>query len=71
MTMAGVHRQEGVKVGELKRQRVLLIRLLRNRFGEPSKEIAKKIKTETNLDTLDQWFDLGMTALTIEQVGIS
>ena len=70
MTMAEVDRQEWEQKGVLRNQRALLIRVLHNRFGEPSKEVVKKIEAESDLAILNQWFDLSTTARTIKQVGI-
>ena len=47
-----------------------LIRLLRVRFGEVPEETIAIIHSTTDMNRLNGWLDLVVTAETLEQIGI-
>ena len=56
--------------GRLETARETLARLLRRRFGEVPEETVAVIFATADLERLNGWLDLVVTAETIEEVGI-
>jgi hypothetical protein len=58
--MAEQLKEEGLAIGlhrgEVRTQRRLLVRLLRNRFGKVPPKLVKRIEATQRLDLLDAWF---------------
>ncbi len=52
--------------GEIKREAKAVLRLLRLRFQSLPAEVENGINATTDLATLEQWFDLAYSALTLE-----
>jgi hypothetical protein len=56
-------RAEGVQLLQAK-----LLQLLRTRFsGEPAGEVVQAVQAQQDLEVLGRWFDLAMTASSLEQ----
>jgi hypothetical protein len=55
--------EPAVREAERKTTRSILLRLLRLRFGSGvSMAMTEKIETQTDLQTLENWFDAAITA---------
>ena len=50
----------GSQQDEIQASRNDLLRLGRNRFGEPITEVVERIESTTDLDLLHDWFDLAL-----------
>src|ERR1700722_18810361 len=49
---------KGREEGEVRNQRRMLVRLLRNKFGKIPAAVVKRIEATERMDLLDTWFDL-------------
>ena len=56
--------------GRLEKSREILIRLLRRRFGEIPDESVGIIQATTDLERLNHWLDLVVSAGTLEEIEI-
>ncbi len=55
--------------GRLKSLRETLLRVLQVRFTQsPPDDLAQAIQQQDNADTLSHWFDLALTAASLEQM---
>jgi hypothetical protein len=74
MTMAEVvrrkERYEGRVEGKLEGKREDLVKLLSRRFGKVDEEIVARIESESDLSKLDEWFERGIVARTLNLVKI-
>ncbi|HKI38107.1 MAG TPA: Rpn family recombination-promoting nuclease/putative transposase [Gemmataceae bacterium] len=70
-TIADMLKAEGRKEGELRTRREVLLRLLRNRFGELPAPAERRVKAARDVAQLREWFDRASTAATLEDVGIA
>lgn len=56
--------------GRLENARTTLIRLLKRRFGEVPEESVGIIQATSDLERLNHWLDLVVSAATLEEIGI-
>jgi len=69
-TIADELKDEGRAEGSLQTARETLIRQIRRRFGEVPEETVAVIQSTSDLDRLNDWLDLVVTAETLEQIDI-
>jgi hypothetical protein len=69
-TIADELREEGLKEGEVRALRQILIRLLRKRFRKVPQETIDTIDATEDVKQLDAWLDRFVTAQTLEQMKI-
>jgi len=62
--------EKGQALGQLKKARATLIRQLGVRFGELPEKTVAVIQATSDLEQLDTWLDLVVTAETLEDIGI-
>jgi hypothetical protein len=70
-TMAQVHKEEGVREGEVRSRRQILFRHLGHRFGSVPPATAAVIEATDDLERLDAWLDRVLTARSLKQIGIT
>ena len=61
-TIAECLKEEGREQGDVRTQRRMLVRLLRNRFGKIPAAVVKRIEATERIDLLDAWFDQALAA---------
>jgi hypothetical protein len=73
-TMADVHRdegrQEGRQEGELLSKQSLLIHLLEKRFKAVPTDVVSRVRSESDTNRIDEWFDKAISADQLSDVGI-
>src|SRR5262249_54386666 len=63
-TIADALREEGMRLGEVRSQQKMLLRLLRRKFGRVPRAVEQTVRATDIISRLDAWFDAGITAQT-------
>ena len=63
--------QKGREEGEVRNQRRMLLRLLRNKFGKIPVALVKRIEAAERIDLLDAWFDQVSAAKKLEDLSFT
>jgi hypothetical protein len=69
-TIADALRDEGRKKERVQSRQELLLRLLRGKFGRLPRAVEQTIRATDIISRLDAWFDAGITAQALDDVGI-
>jgi hypothetical protein len=69
-TIADELRAEGLKEGEIRGRRQILLSLLQHRFGEVPPEIRDRIASTEDIKQLDGWLRRFVTATTLKEMEI-
>jgi hypothetical protein len=64
-------REKGREEGEVRTQRRMLVRLLRNKFRKIPAAMLKRIDATERIDLLDAWFDQASAAKRLEDVSLT